>query len=126
MVVPGMRFVIATSFLFDLVAICKEKRKVRINQQEEQEVDESNKAQHLSTSTQQQMVKKRERTLEKPGDGLISVLIINVSVSPWKGFIGFSYDIPLALTGCRIGKDHSPRAPPIIWSFLFAITGRSR
>ena len=31
MVVPGMRVVIATSFLFDLVAICKEDQIRKIN-----------------------------------------------------------------------------------------------
>jgi hypothetical protein len=44
-------------------------------------------------------VKPEKRTLENPGEGLISVLIIKVSISAWNGFIGFSYDIPLALTG---------------------------
>ena len=40
----------------------------------------------------------------------MSVLIINELLSTWKGFTGFSYEIPLAFTCCRIGKDHKPRA----------------
>ena len=56
----------------------------------------------------------------------MSVLMINESLSTWKGFIGFSYEIPLAFTCCRIGKDHKPRAPPMAWSLRFVKMGRSR
>jgi hypothetical protein len=52
-------------------------------------------------------------TRENPGEGLMSVLKIKESFSPWNGFIGFSYENPLAFTGCRIGNDHRPRAPPM-------------
>lgn len=66
------------------------------------------------------------RTLDSPGEGLASVLMIRVSFSDWKGLTARSYDIPLLLTGCRIGSDHIPLAPPIACSLRLVRTGRSR
>lgn len=64
-------------------------------------------------------------TLESPGDGVASVLMISVSFSVWNGFAGRSNVDPLTLTGCRTGRDHIPRAPPIACILRFVRVGRS-
>ena len=66
-----------------------------------------------------------ELTLERPGDGVASVLMINVSFSVWKGFAGRSKVDPLTFTGCRTGIDHIPRAPPIACILRFVLVGKS-
>lgn len=60
----------------------------------------------------------REHTREDPGDGLISVLRIRVSLScPYEG---------LFLNGWRIGNDQIPRDPLIVRILRFFKVGRSR
>lgn len=67
------------------------------------------------------------RTRDTPGDGLASVLIMIVSLSPANNpQLVFSYDVPLTLWDCRTGIDQIPRAPPKTWSLRFVRTGRSR
>lgn len=65
-------------------------------------------------------------TLDKPGDGFASVLMITASFPPWWGFDSRSYVDPLTLTAWRTVSDHIPRPPPIACNFRFTREGRSR
>lgn len=65
------------------------------------------------------------RTLDNPGDGFASVLMMTVSISPRRGFVGLSKVPPLDLTDCRMGRDHIPRPPPMACSLRFERVGMS-
>ena len=65
------------------------------------------------------------RTLDNPGEGFASVLMMTVSISPRRGFVGLSKVPPLDLTDCRMGRDHIPRPPPIACNLRFERVGMS-
>lgn len=60
------------------------------------------------------------RTRVKPGVGLASVLTMTESMCIR------SVDGPLTFRVWRIGRDHTPLAPPTAWSLRFVRVGKSR